>query len=61
MVDMPCAVISSTVYDLPDHRKAAQDACLRQDFFPKMMEFQAGRLGGRGLPSGLVRRAAFLV
>ena len=41
MVDMPCAVISSTVYDLPDHRKAAQDACLRQDFFPKMMEFQA--------------------
>jgi tetratricopeptide (TPR) repeat protein len=41
MADMPCAVISSTVYDLPEHRKAAQEACLRQDFFPKMMEHQA--------------------
>jgi tetratricopeptide (TPR) repeat protein len=41
MVDMPCAVISSTVFDLPAHRVAARDACLRQDFFPKMMEHQA--------------------
>jgi hypothetical protein len=38
---MPCAVISSTVHDLPLHRAAARDACLRQDFFPMMMEHQA--------------------
>jgi hypothetical protein len=41
MVDMPSAVISSTVYDLPEHRKAAEEACLRQSFFPRMMEYQA--------------------
>ena len=41
MTDTPCAVISSTVYDLPKHREAARDACLRQDFFPMMMEHQA--------------------
>jgi tetratricopeptide (TPR) repeat protein len=41
MVDMQSAVISSTVYDLPEHRKAAEDACLRQSFFPRMMEHQA--------------------
>ncbi len=36
--DLPCAVISRTAHDLPAHRRAAFDACLRQDFFPKMME-----------------------
>ena len=41
MTDMPCAVISSTTHDLPVHRAAALDACLRQDFFPLMMEHQA--------------------
>src|ERR1039457_3819667 len=32
------AMISSTSLDLPEHRKAAMDACLRQSFFPLMME-----------------------
>ena len=36
-----CALISSTVLDLPAHRQAARDACLRQDFFPIMIEPQA--------------------
>lgn len=31
-------VISSTVHDLPDYRKAAMDACLERDIHPKMME-----------------------
>src|SRR4029077_6327159 len=38
MADMPCAVISSTTRDLPAHRDAAMDACLRQGFFPLMVE-----------------------
>src|SRR4029078_2453075 len=32
------AMISSTTLDLPAHRDEAMDACLRQDFFPLMME-----------------------
>ncbi len=32
------AMISSTIRDLPDHRKGVLDACLRQNMFPKMME-----------------------
>ncbi|HEX4397069.1 MAG TPA: DUF4062 domain-containing protein [Trebonia sp.] len=40
MADMPCAVISSTTRDLPAHRDAALDACLRQGFFPLMMEHE---------------------
>jgi hypothetical protein len=40
MADMPCAVISSTTRDLPAHRDAAMDACLRQGFFPLMMEHE---------------------
>src|SRR5436309_8833027 len=31
-------MISSTAYDLPEHRKEVMDACLRQGMFPKMME-----------------------
>src|SRR5437870_12697151 len=31
-------MISSTLRDLPTHRKEVMDACLRQDMFPKMME-----------------------
>lgn len=31
-------MISSTVRDLPEHRKEVLDACLRQGMFPKMME-----------------------
>ena len=32
-------MVSSTVLDLPDHRKAVLEACLSQDCTPKMMEF----------------------
>ena len=32
-------MISSTVIDLPRHRKEVRDACLQQDMFPLMMEF----------------------
>jgi uncharacterized protein DUF4062 len=32
------AMISSTSLDLSDHRREAKDACLRQNFFPLMME-----------------------
>ncbi|MBV6439405.1 MAG: DUF4062 domain-containing protein [Haliscomenobacteraceae bacterium CHB4] len=32
------AMISSTVRDLPEHRKHVMDACLRQSMLPKMME-----------------------
>jgi len=31
-------MVSSTVRDLPDHRKEVLDACLRQAMFPLMME-----------------------
>ncbi len=34
----PKVVISSTVLDLPEHRKGVLDACLRQGMFPLMME-----------------------
>lgn len=32
-------VVSSTVLDLPSHRKAVMDACLQQNMFPIMMEY----------------------
>jgi hypothetical protein len=32
------AIVSSTIRDLPEHRKQVQDACQRQTFFPLMME-----------------------
>jgi tetratricopeptide (TPR) repeat protein len=32
-------MISSTVRDLPEHRKQLIEACLRQSLFPRMMEF----------------------
>lgn len=32
------AMISSTLLDLPDHRREVREACLRQDMFPLMME-----------------------
>ena len=35
---MKKAVISSTVLDLPEHRREVRDACLRQKVFPIMME-----------------------
>lgn len=31
-------MISSTILDLPDHRREVREACLRQDMFPLMME-----------------------
>lgn len=33
------AVISSTILDLPEHRKEVMDACLSQRIFPVMMEY----------------------
>src|SRR6266568_2564498 len=32
------AMISSTSVDLPEHRPEVRDACLREGFFPDMME-----------------------
>src|ERR1043166_5249914 len=37
------AMISSTSVDLPEHRKEAIDACLRQGFFPIAMEHLPAR------------------
>jgi tetratricopeptide (TPR) repeat protein len=34
-----CVMISSTISDLPDHRKELMNACLRQGMFPLMMEY----------------------
>lgn len=36
-------MISSTSLDLPEHRKAVMDACLRHDFLPKAMEHLPAR------------------
>src|SRR5664279_4419336 len=58
MTDVLHAVISSTVHDMPAHREAALDACLRQDFFPVMMEHQApSPADAVQLSRGLVDRA----
>ena len=38
MPDRKTVMISSTAHDLPEHRKEALDACLRQGMFPVMME-----------------------
>ena len=58
MANVPCAVISSTAHDLPAHRAMALDACLRQDFFPVMMEHQApGPADAMRLSRELVDRA----
>jgi tetratricopeptide (TPR) repeat protein len=38
MPEQKRVMISSTARDLPEHRKVAMDACLRQGFFPVMME-----------------------
>ena len=35
---MKKVMISSTALDLPEHRKEVLEACLRQGFFPVMME-----------------------
>lgn len=34
----PDVMISSTARDLPDHRRQAEQACLRQNMIPIMME-----------------------
>src|SRR2546430_1490156 len=36
--DIKKVMISSTAYDLPEHRKEVLDACLRQGMLPIMME-----------------------
>ena len=38
MPEQKRVMISSTARDLPEHRKEVMDACLRQGFFPVMME-----------------------
>jgi tetratricopeptide (TPR) repeat protein len=38
MAERKQVMISSTARDLPEHRKEVMDACLRQGFFPVMME-----------------------
>ena len=38
MPDRKTVMISSTARDLPEHRQAVMDACLRQGMFPLMME-----------------------
>jgi hypothetical protein len=38
MADRSNVVISSTVRDLPNHRREVMDACIRQGMFPSMME-----------------------
>ena len=38
MAEQRRVMISSTARDLPEHRKEAMDACLRQGMFPDMME-----------------------
>src|SRR4030095_10327019 len=37
------AMISSTAVDLPEHRKEAMDACLRQSIRPLAMEYLPAR------------------
>ncbi len=37
-MNIPTIIVSSTIFDLPDHRKFILDACLRQGFHPLMME-----------------------
>lgn len=43
MAELKIAMISSTVLNLPDHRREVREACLRQDVFPLMMEFLPAR------------------
>src|SRR5262245_2929903 len=38
MANVKKVMISSTARDLPEHRKEAMDACLREGMFPSMME-----------------------
>ena len=38
MTELYRAMISSTTKDMRAHRQQALDACIRQDFFPLMME-----------------------
>ena len=52
------AMISSTTLDLPAHRVEAMDACLRQDFFPLMMEhLPADSIAGLAASMRLVDQA----
>ena len=38
MAEKPVVMISSTARDLPEYREQIREACLRSEFFPKMME-----------------------
>jgi Domain of unknown function (DUF4062) len=52
------AMVSSTVLDLPDHRREVREACLRQDIFPLMMEsLPASDADAVSVSLGMVDRA----
>ena len=52
------AMVSSTVLDLPDHRREVREACLRQDMFPLMMEsLPASDADAINVSLGMVDRA----
>jgi hypothetical protein len=51
-------MVSSTVLDLPDHRREVREACLRQDMFPLMMEsLPASDADAIGVSLSMVDRA----
>ncbi len=51
-------MISSTLIDLPDHRKAVEEACLRRGMFPLMMEhLPACASDATGISLSLVEQA----
>jgi hypothetical protein len=52
------AMVSSTMLDLPDHRREVREACLRQDIFPLMMEsLPASDMDAVSVSLGMVDRA----
>ncbi len=55
MTELYRAMISSTTKDMLEHRRQALDACMRQDFFPVMMEHLPPS------PDDAVRRSLSLV
>src|SRR5262245_65366734 len=56
-------MISSTSFDLPDHRKAASDAIQRVEFFPLGMEQASARTDSNAIQFSLemVEKAAIYV
>src|SRR5215467_3569012 len=44
---IPAVMISSTIMDLPEHRDAVEDTCLKLRMFPLTMKHQAARTGNK--------------